>query len=266
MSEQNTPAVADADVAQIDAELTAAIGELRRKGNAGTAGLLCRAVESIRALRGHLTQWHRLSGADGVEMARLCRERDAARAAQRYAESIERQTALRCEELRAEREGMAAEVRAARDRPVETAAFRTIHEACDAAGIPTHHPDIGAPARAPMLPQERLGLMANELIGASHRLREVEDERDALAAVVGKLPKTADGVPIVRDMKIWQQFGDTGSGCEWTVAGVVLDEPSPKGWQFATLYGRPKGFARVEMSELFSSREAAKASRVAPPQ
>lgn len=72
--------------------------------------------------------------------AEIYRLRDELKAANERAENAER-----------ERDG---------NRTFHEAFKASIFEALDKAGAPTHHPDIGAPARKPMMPQERITAIA----------------------------------------------------------------------------------------------------------
>jgi hypothetical protein len=58
---------------------------------------------------------------------------------------------------------------------------------------------IGA-ASTPDLETDRLSTCYNEL---ARRLASVTAERDRLAEIVAKLPKTANGVPVVPGMDLW---------------------------------------------------------------
>ncbi len=52
--------------------------------------------------------------------------------------------------------------------------------------------------------------------------KELEQERDQLKAVIDKLPKTADGVPMVHGMKVYGQQGDQPRSYRlFTVDGIV---------------------------------------------
>ena len=53
--------------------------------------------------------------------------------------------------------------------------------------------------------------------------RELIGEIDRLRAIVDKLPKTADGVPITPGMDVWEVIPGTGVICYW--CGVrIIDE------------------------------------------
>ncbi len=64
---------------------------------------------------------------------------------------------------------------------------------------------------------------AKEIIAIIGLLRRAETERDAVKAVVAKLPVTADGVPIVPGMQAWNSDGYSAglfTPVMWTTQGV----------------------------------------------
>ena len=46
--------------------------------------------------------------------------------------------------------------------------------------------------------------------GTCAKLQEAEQKIERLQAIVDRLPKTADGVPIVPGMEVWSWMGDAG--------------------------------------------------------
>ena len=79
-------------------------------------------------------------------------------------------------------------------------------------------------------------------------IRAVLAEVDRLAAIVAKLPKTADGVPVVPGMELWH-------------AGTAWSDKGDYAWSF---YRRRNGELEVQfilcnvlLSDCYSTREAA---------
>jgi len=89
---------------------------------------------------------------------------------------------------------------------------------------------------------------AEEKEEAEKRAKEAEVER--LRAIVAKLPKTADGVPVVPGMKLWEINKHNGGIHSFTAFWIGKDD-------FAlSELGR-----RCHVSCLYSSREAAEKAK-----
>jgi len=101
------------------------------------------------------------------------------------------------------------------------------------------------------------------------RIAELEAERDRLMDVVDKLPKTADGVPVVPGMHVWHctnlSYGPKGSDKKFpNTEGLRVAMPGPyclgehcysEGCQGDGCSGKHLNFAQC-----YSTREAAQAA------
>jgi len=85
-----------------------------------------------------------------------------------------------------------------------------------------------------------------KLIASIHKMG-CENKR--LRAIVAKLPKTADGVPVVPGMMVYSDHG------EWEVAGFRVDEEG----KLAEIMSGGFGFDRL-CTGWYSTREAAEAA------
>jgi hypothetical protein len=88
------------------------------------------------------------------------------------------------------------------------------------------------------------------------RYDELEQLRvrvEELTAIVDKLPKTADGVPITPGMQIWGKLGWNDEPARATLRGSYLD-----GYSVGALEW---GMNVVPEKEVYSTREAAEAAK-----
>lgn len=83
---------------------------------------------------------------------------------------------------------------------------------------------------------------------AAAALASQGEEVGKLKAIVDKLHRTVDGVPIVPGMTVHE----LRVGRSWKVRGIVVDD----GGEWASLYGTDKGFVRVTLDDLYASRDA----------
>lgn len=96
-----------------------------------------------------------------------------------------------------------------------------IHESLSKAGAPTHHPDIGAPARKPMMPQERIEAIRSfydekcqEASSLRQQLTAAEAEKDKALADVAELRKQLAAKSWVETVRSeLQEFVDICSDC-----------------------------------------------------
>jgi len=86
---------------------------------------------------------------------------------------------------------------------------------------------------------------------------EVEPELERLRAIVDKLPKTADGVPVVPGMRLWVFAGahDYEPSGLRSVTVRRLTAMAASGWEHRQLQ-------RTPLSKFYSTREAAEAAEV----
>ena len=83
-------------------------------------------------------------------------------------------------------------------------------------------------------------------------LAELQEENDRLQAIVAKLPKTADGVPVVPGMEVWQDCFD-GIKQRWAASGIEDDRAMVTSFVYAECYSTRK----AAEDELRRAREAA---------
>lgn len=111
-------------------------------------------------------------------------------------------------------------------------------------------------------PQERDLLPAATQWYLNEIEAEIQQLRQQLAeakAIVDKLPKTADGVPIVPKMKLWQI---DPQGFINAPPDMIGADPNPRPWSFSTPPTECGTFC-VRRFPVYSSKDAASASILA---
>lgn len=91
-------------------------------------------------------------------------------------------------------------------------------------------------------------------------LAMAREEIERLQAIIDRLPKTAEGVPVAGEMDLFVKYGDLIMA--WPGAQLVPDA-SPNPHNLGTIFGgKGKGFSRVGLEQVFSSESAAKTGAV----
>ena len=98
----------------------------------------------------------------------------------------------------------------------------------------------------------------NALSGGS--LHEAADETERLQAIVDKLPKTADGVPVTPEMILWRKWPDLAPECDSIRTATVKAVHASGATLYCVAHGDGYRETPVPWSELYSTREAAKAA------
>ena len=91
---------------------------------------------------------------------------------------------------------------------------------------------------------------------AAARIAELEAERDRLAAIVERLPRTADGVAVIAGDRAWTQDPELGA----TEVVVTTDDDDEPAGCYSIGFGVVQATAYVGIPFCYSTRAAAEAA------